>query len=73
MTKMLLKHNEFHTQRLYLTYPSQATVSFTVLQSVMCSHRLGVLGLTEDLQEVIIGEEVEPREALPLGLKIHVQ
>ena len=39
----------------------------------MCSHRLGVLGLTKDLQEVIIGEEVEPREALPLGLKIHVQ
>ena len=75
MTKMLLKYNEFCTQRLftYLTYPSQATVSFNVLQSVMCSHRLRVLGLPEDLQEVIIGEEVEPREALPLGLKIHVQ
>ena len=34
---------------------------------------LWVLGLSQDLQEVVVGQEVESREDLPLGLQVHVQ
>ena len=69
---MLLKHNEFRTQGISLI-PITSYSKFHCASISMCSHRLRVLGLTKDLQEVIIGEEVEPREALSLSLEIHVQ
>ena len=34
---------------------------------------LWILGLAQDLQEVIVGQEVEPWEDLTLGLQVHVQ
>ena len=37
------------------------------------THSLRVLGLAQNLQQVIVGQEVEPWEELPLGLQIHVQ
>ena len=37
------------------------------------THGLRVLGLSENLQEVVVREEVEPREKLPLRLQVHVQ
>ena len=36
-------------------------------------HRLRVLGLAEDLEQVVVAEEVEAREDLPLRLEVHVQ
>ena len=33
----------------------------------------GVLGLAEDLQEVIVGQEVEAWEDLALGFQVHIQ
>ena len=36
-------------------------------------HSLRVLGLAQDFQEVVVGQEVEPWEDLPLGLQVHVQ
>ena len=36
-------------------------------------HRLRVLGLAEDLEQVVVAEEVEAREDLPLRLEVHVE
>lgn len=36
-------------------------------------HGLWVAGLAQNLQEVIIGQEVEAREDVALGLQVHVQ
>lgn len=33
----------------------------------------GVFGLTQDLQKVVVGQEVESGEDLPLGLQVHIQ
>ena len=32
-----------------------------------------VARLPQDLQQVVVGQEVEPGEHLPLGLQVHVQ
>lgn len=39
----------------------------------MWLHCFRVLTLSQYLQQVIIGQEVEPREYLPFGLQVHVQ
>lgn len=36
-------------------------------------HGLWILWLSQDLQNVIIGQEIEPREDLPFGLQVCVQ
>lgn len=36
-------------------------------------HGLWILWLSQDLQNVIIGQEIEPRENLPFGLQVCVQ
>lgn len=36
-------------------------------------HGFGVFRLTQDLQQIIVGQEVEPWEDLSLGLQVHVQ
>lgn len=56
-------HSHFHAQAL--------DVVEALLQVGL--HGLRVLSLAQDLQHVIVGQEVESREDLPLSFQIHVQ
>ena len=51
----------------------QTYVSLSLRELVEVTNRLWVLGLSEDLEKVVIGQEVESWEVLPLGLQVHVQ
>lgn len=55
----------------YLGHLQRDDVVKALLQ--MGLYSLGVLGLAKDFQQVIVGEEVESWEDLPLGLQVHVQ
>lgn len=62
------------TDEQQCTYPGHRKcldIIKTLLQ--MRLHSLRILGLTQNLQKVIIGQEVEAREDLPLGFQVHIQ
>ena len=64
-------------ERNYQLVPTAITYTVHVIKYCApltgLTHGLWVLGLAQNLQQVIVGQEVEPWEELPLGLQIHVQ